>query len=72
MEQIIVILILGAIMGVVRWVYQEYIADIDTNQSLEEKKEQSRLVDLKLKKYARIFLISMILYVVIHILYSTF
>ncbi len=72
MEQILVILLLGAIIGVVRWVYREYIADTDINQNLEEKKEQSRLVDLKLKKYARIFMISMILFGVIYFLYSTF
>lgn len=72
MEQILVILLLGVIIGVVRWVYREYIADTDVNQNLEEKKEQSRLVDLKLKKYARIFLICMILFGVIYFLYSTF
>jgi hypothetical protein len=72
MEQILVILLLGAIIGVVRWVYREYIADTDIDQNLEEKKEQSRLVDLKLKKYARIFIISMILFGVIYSLYLTF
>jgi len=72
MEQILVILLLGAIIGVVRWIYREYIADNDVNQNLEERKEQSRLVDLKLKKYARIFIITMILFGVIYCLYLTF
>lgn len=70
MEQILVILLLGAIIGVVRWVYREYVVDTETDQDVEKIKEQGKLFDKKLKKYARIFVISMILYGVIYFLYT--
>jgi len=73
MEQIIVILILGAIIGVVNWVYKEYFADTDEERL--KKYEESKLNPPvkagvpKWKKYASIVLISILLFSVLHFLY---
>lgn len=41
MEQIIVILLLGAIIGVVKWVYKEYIADTKGSDAVVNVDEKS-------------------------------